>query len=283
VVTTGATDQGIAFLHEPDGMPFRDGNAVPVGSDPAIYPVDGRDVRHGVYEVDVTPAPGRDLKATISVHHAPFTMSATRTASGVTARLNGVGARTETRLELGLIGGERVEKIATRGSAVVRVPFTIPSWATAVVVDVAMDRAQWSRFTDFGLTLFDSTGRQLGKDPLEYAFGRLSVDVAKGQSDRPVTVGLFPGFADPADTAPWTASISIRLYADTMVTVPSAGGDSTETTISRGTTATRRFGAPPGPWRLEDGFHPLGVLIARTRGRVWTREIGLPPAASESP
>ena len=78
-----------------------------------------------------------------------------------------------------------------------------------------MDRAQWGRFTDFGVTLFDSIGRQLGKDPLEYAFGRLSVDLPDGQSDRPVTVALFPGFADPADTARWSATMSIRLYADT--------------------------------------------------------------------
>ena len=29
-----------------------------------------------------------------------------------------------------------------------------------------MDRAQWERFTDFGVTLFDSVGRQIEKKPL---------------------------------------------------------------------------------------------------------------------
>ena len=280
-VTTGASDQGIAFLHEPHGMPFRDGNAVPVGRDAAIYPIDGRDVRNGVYEVDVTPTGPRDLRATIVVRQAPFTLSATRSGGEVTARLNGVGPRTETRLELGLIGGERIEQISTRGSAPVRVPFTIPSWATAVVIDVAMDRAQWGRFTDFGLTLFDADGRQLGKDPLEYAFGRLSVDVAKGQTDRPATVALFPGFADPADTAQWSASISMRLYADTMAAVSPVAGDSSEMVVSRGSKVTRRFGPLETPWRLEEGFNLLGVLVARTRGRLWTREIGLPPVSGE--
>ena len=77
-VTTGASDQGIAFLHEPHGMPFRDGNAVPVGRDPAIYQIDGRDVRNGMYEVDVTPVGARDLRATILVRQAPFTLGATR-------------------------------------------------------------------------------------------------------------------------------------------------------------------------------------------------------------
>jgi hypothetical protein len=29
------------------------------------------------------------------------------------------------------------------------------------------------------------------------------------------------------------------------------------------------------PWNLGDGFAPLGVVIARTSGRIWTREIAL--------
>lgn len=279
-VTTSATDRGIAFLHEPHGMPFRDSNAVPIGSDPAIYPVDGRDVRNGMYEVDVTPAGVQDLKATIVVRQAPFTMTATRKGDAVTARLTGVGARAKTRVELGLIGGERTEKVATRGSDPVRLPFILPAWATAVVVDVAMDHAQWGRFTDFGLTLFDSSGRQLGKDPLEYAFGRLSVDAAKGQTDRPVAVTLFPGFADPADTAGWSATVSVRLYADTMAIIPPADGDTTEAVVSRGAKVTRRFAplASP-PWVLAEGFTPLVVVVARTRERIWTREIVLPPGS----
>jgi subtilisin family serine protease len=274
-VTTGASDQGIAFLHEPHGMPFRDGNAVPVGRDPATYPVDGRDVRNGMYEVDVTPIGAKDLRATILVRQAPFTLAATREGNAAVARLTGVGGKAETQIRLGLIGGERIEKIATRGSDPVRLPFTLPAWATAVVVDVAMDRAQWGRFTDFGLTLFDSAGRQLGKDPLEYAFGRLSVDVAKGQADRPVAVTLFPGFADPADTAQWSATVAVRLYADTMAAVPPTGADSGEVVVSRGMKVTRKFAPVVSPWMLGAGFTPLGVIVARTGGRIWTREIAL--------
>ncbi len=274
-VTTGASDQGIAFLHEPHGMPFRDGNAVPVGRDPAVYPVDGRDVRTGMYEVDVTPIGAKDLRTTILVRQAPFTVAATREGDAAVARLTGVGAKAETQVRLGLIGGERTEKIATRGSEPVRLPFTLPSWATAVVVDVAMDRAQWGRFTDFGLTLFDADGRQLGKDPLEYAFGRLSIDVAKGQADRSVAVALFPGFADPADSTEWSATVSMRLYADSMVTVPASGGDSAHVVVSRGMKVTRKFAPVVSPWTLGEGFTPLGVVVARTGGRIWTREAAL--------
>jgi hypothetical protein len=237
--------------------------------------VDGRDVRNGMYEVDVTPIGAKDLRATILVRQAPFTLAATREGNAAVARLTGVGGKAETQIRLGLIGGERIEKIATRGSDPVRLPFTLPAWATAVVVDVAMDRAQWGRFTDFGLTLFDSAGRQLGKDPLEYAFGRLSVDVAKGQADRPVAVTLFPGFADPADTAQWSATVAVRLYADTMAAVPPTGADSGEVVVSRGMKVTRKFAPVVSPWMLGAGFTPLGVIVARTGGRIWTREIAL--------
>jgi hypothetical protein len=228
-----------------------------------------------MYEVDVTPIGAKDLRATVLVRQAPFTLAAAREGDAAVVRLTGVGGKAETKVHLGLIGGERVEKIATRGSDPVRVPFTLPSWSTAVVVDVAMDRAQWGRFTDFGLTLFDADGRQLGKDPLEYAFGRLSVDVARGQADRPVAVTLFPGFADPADTAPWSATVTVRLYADTMAAVAPSGGDSSDVIVTHGAKVTRRFTPVVSPWTLGEGFTPLGVVVARTGGRIWTREIAL--------
>ena len=51
----------------------------------------------------------------------------------------------------------------------------MPDWAIHATVDVSMDPAQWPRFTDFGLTLFDSAGRQLGKSPLNYALAMTRV------------------------------------------------------------------------------------------------------------
>jgi hypothetical protein len=282
LVATATTEQGIAFLHEPDGAPYREGNAAPVGQEPATYHVDGRDVRGGAYEVDITPAPHRGVSATVAVRHAPYTMRAARTGGGVVVQLTGVAATAQAELKMGLIGVERTETVVARGSAERRIPFVLPSWATAVVIDVSMDRSQWGRFTDFGVTLFGSTGRQLGKDPLEYAFGRLEVDVAKGQNDRQVTLGLFPGFADPADSADWSAGVSIRIYADTMVALSRAGGGASQVTVARGATIARRFDLPESPWPLGEGFFPLGVLVAETGGRTWTRETGLAPASGSA-
>jgi hypothetical protein len=279
VAAGGARPQGLAFLHEPNGAPYREGNAAPAGREPAVFQVDARDVRPGAYEVDVATAPGHGTSATATVFHAPFTIGVSRGASGAVARLTGVGGKVEADVRMALMGGERRDTVLARGSLERRIPFVLPGWATIVVVDVSMDRAQWGRFTDFGLTLFDSTGRQLGKDPLEYAFGRLAVDLPGGAGDRPAAVALFPGFADSTDTRPWSAIVSIRAYADSTVALTPAGGDSSAVAIVPGATITRAFELNASPWPLGEKFFPLSVVAVRSGGRVWTREAGLPPDA----
>ena len=47
-VTSGPREKGLAFLHEPDGMPYRDESARPLGGpEGAVYRVDARDVVAG--------------------------------------------------------------------------------------------------------------------------------------------------------------------------------------------------------------------------------------------
>jgi hypothetical protein len=173
-------------------------------------------------------------------------------------------------------GGERIETVVARGSAVRRIPFVAPAWARAVIVDLTMDRAQWSRFTDFGLTLFDSVGRQIEKKPLNYAFGRLQAKLPEGHGDMPVELGLFPGFADPKSDEGWTVRASIRLYADSGVALEPARKTDSALTIAPGSSATATFSLAQSPWPLGDGFFPLAVLVARAEERSWTREGGLP-------
>ena len=138
-----------------------------------------------------------------------------------------------------------------------------------------MDRAQWGRFTDLGLSLFDSLGHQLGKQPINYAFGRLQVELPERHGDLPVTLGLFPGFADPADSQRWSLRASIRVYADTSVVL--ARADSGGITIAPHAGATADFALPQSPWPLGPRFVPLGLLVARADGRSWTREVELAP------
>jgi hypothetical protein len=162
-----------------------------------------------------------------------------------------------------------------RGSAVRRIPFTAPAWVKTVVVDITMDRAQWGRLTDFGVTLFDSAGRQIQKEPLNYAFGRLQAALPEGHGDMPVELGLFPGFADPASDQQWALRAAIRLYADSAVSLEPRQVSETNVTIGPRQSASAFFPLPQSPWRLGDGFYPLGVLVARVAEHTWTREGGL--------
>jgi subtilisin family serine protease len=285
VETGGRAERGLAFLHEPDGMPFRDesARAAAYGPQGAEYEADSRDVIAGSYECVVVAPPGQALTTTIRLNQSPLLLHADRRGNAVRATFRNVtGTLVEAEVGMHLGGAARTDSVSETGSAPVRIPFVVPAWSRGVVVDVSMDRAQWGRFTDFGVTLFDSLGRQLGKQPLNYAFGRLQVELPEGHGDMPVTLGLFPGFADPSASQAWVLRTSIRVYADTTVVL--ARPDSGSRTIAPRGTATTDFTLPPSPWPLGEKFVPLGLLVARTDGRSWTREVELgPPGAALIP
>jgi subtilisin family serine protease len=279
VETNGRAERALSFLHEPDGMPFRDEGARSAGFGPqsAEYEADSRDVVSGAYESVVVAPPNQALSATVSVSQSPLTLRAVRQGESVHATFtNLTGAPVEAVVGMHLGGAVRLETVTASGSAVQRIPFVVPSWSRGVVIDISMDRAQWGRFTDFGVTLFDSLGQQLGKQPLKYAFGRLQVELPEGHGDLPVTLGLFPGFADPAGDQRWSLRASIRVYADTSVVL--ARADSGSQRIAPRATATADFALPASPpWPLGPRFVPLGLLVARADDRSWTREIELVP------
>lgn len=280
-VSSGPSEKGLAFLHEPEGMPYRDESARTLGSGDraALYRIDARDAVAGTYEAvaaAVSPTPGA-LNVGVRVTHSPFRLQLSRKgneAVGTLVNVTGSPAKAEVALLIG--GGERVETVVARGSAVRRIPFVAPRWARSVVVDITMDRSQWGRFTDFGVTLFDSAGRQIEKKPLNYAFGRLHASLPVGHGDRAVELALFPGFADAASDEPWTLRASIRLYADSAVALEPASAAPKSLTVAPGGNASRNFPLPASPWPLGDGFFPLGILVARAAEHTWTREGGLP-------
>jgi tripeptidyl-peptidase-2 len=271
--------KGLAFLHEPDGMPYRDESARPIGTDEpeAVYQLDGRDVVAGAYEAVVVAPSQQPLSVNLKVIQSPLRLALVRDSSLALATLTNLSAApVKADMQVLLGGSERVETVVARGSAPRRIPFVAPQWARAVVVDLTMDRAQWGRFTDFGVTLFDSAGRQVEKKPLNYAFGRLQAKLPENHGNMRLELALFPGFAEPAPEQSWSLRASIRLYADSAVTLQPASGDST-LTIASGSTAMARFSLPASPWQLGDGFFPLAVLVARTGDHSWTRESGLLP------
>ncbi len=278
-IETGApAERALGFLHEPRGMPFRDESARSAGhgQQSAEYQTDSRDAVAGIYEAVVVAPPDEAVSASVRVSQSPVTLSATRRGEAVQATVTNVTvAPVETEIGMHLGGASRVEAVAGVGSGAQRIPFVVPRWSRGVVVDIAMDPEQWARFTDFGVTLFDSLGHQLGKQPLNYAFGRLQVQLPPGHGDVPVTLGLFPGFADSAGDQRWSLRTSVRVYADTSVLL--ARSDSGTSTIAPNATATASFALPGSPWPLGPKFVPLGLLVARAEGRTWTRELELPP------
>ncbi|HWA59616.1 MAG TPA: S8 family serine peptidase [Gemmatimonadales bacterium] len=280
-VTYGANrpgEQVLAYLHEPGGQPYREENGFGAGSgdQAATISVDARDVVPGIYEAVAVAPPLDGTTASIEVTQSPYQIEAARTRDGIAVDLvNLTGSPLETEPFVVMVGGERTSRVVATGSAAQRIRFALPAWAVHAVVDVTMDRAQWPRFTDFGLTVFDGAGRQLGQSPLNYAFGRVHVELpASDSTGREAEVGLFPGFADPAGDQRWTALVSIRLYADSahvsqlpgpQVTLP--GGQKMAVTV---------------PWRdpglpLGEAFFPLGIVVVPEGDRAWTREAGFPP------
>ncbi len=278
VSSRGPAEKGLAFLHEPNGMPYRDEAVRPIGggSGAAVYQVDGRDAVRGTYEVvAVAPTP-QAINVGVQVTQSPLRLHLTRNDNEAVATLsNATAAPVQAEVAVLLGGGERVETVLARGSATKRIPFVAPAWAKSVLVDITMDRAQWGKFTDFGVTLFDSVGRQIAKGPLNYAVGRLQAALPEGHGDMPVELGLFPGFADPNDDQQWMLRAAIRLYADSAVTLQPRQVSEATVTVAPSRNASVVFPVPESPWPLGDGFFPLGILVARAAEHTWTRESGL--------
>jgi hypothetical protein len=174
----------------------------------------------------------------------------------------------------GLQGAERRVAFAQRGAAARSVPVQVPAWADRLVVELAMPRDQWPLFTDLGLSVVDDDGQVLKAEPLNYAVGRLSLDLEPGSRGRRLHVLLLPGFADPDPTPLWEGELSIRLYAPSPVLLPQPVAHDLE--VPAGARITRTLVLGKAPWPLADGFFPLGQLVLDAGGTLWGREVPLP-------
>jgi subtilisin family serine protease len=279
--TREAGEQVVAYLHEPGGQPYREENGIGAGSgdDVGVYLVDARDVVPGMYEAVAVAPPLDGASALIAVQQSPVTIGARRQGGAVSVTLNNMSSETVvTEPFVVLVGAERSTTLTVRGGARQRIRFQLPDWAVHAAVDVAMDRAQWPMFTDLGVTLLDRDGRQLGKSPLNYAFGRLHADLPK-RGEGPAEIDLFPGLADASSTDPWTVTLSVRLYTDSAHVTRLTAGRLTLGAGKNGTVALPMDG-PMLP--LGEGFVPLGIVVVPEQDRTWTREVPLPVPATVS-
>ena len=284
-VRSNATSPPLAYLHEPGGMPYRDNHSRPVGDgdQAAVYDVLARDAMPGTYELVVQASQLEGASVDINIVQAPVRIGMVASGTGLEASVTNL-TRDGVRAEVGaaFVGAGRVEKVQSAGSARRDVVLEVPAWARGIQVDVQMPRAEWSRYTDFGLSLFDSTGHQLAREPLNYSFGRLEHELDPGHGAQRMTLSLFPAFALPGDGAPWALNVSIRFYADSAQAL--SPGDERALTLGPGETRTMPFSAIGSARPTPPGYVPIGLVLARTGDdEIWATEaVLLPPAGAAS-
>ena len=229
-------------LYEPSGRPSRTRDHVDVGGSSGILgvlAVSGNDLTPGVWEAVVQAMPGDTLRYTFTAGMPALALA--RFDSGAASprfSLVSMAPRDSTAL----VAADRMGIVTDwdagieRGGPYTRT-FTAPDWATSVVVEVRLTSDVWNAVTDFGVTLFDRDGAQLGQGPMNFDFDRASVDLpAKRDAGFPVTLELFPAFARPEPPARIVASVSLAFVgpatpialggadaAAASVTVPAGG------------------------------------------------------------
>jgi len=276
VATTLADGRVTASLHEPGGMPFRDGATLLAGSGDgaALFDIGANDVESGTYELDVMSGPLAASSATVTVRRAPVILDAVqqRDSLRISAR-NIVGAPLSLRLRAGLVGAEQRFAIHRTDGAIARMVVAVPSWATRIQVDSRMPRAEWARFTDFGVTFLDRAGRHLATSPLDYAFGRAAPELPARLAGDSIVILLSPAFASEGP-APWELDLTVRFYAEDVVGLDDGG--SPAQSVASGKLLEQQFFMRASPLEIPRGFVPVIIVLAREgEDTIWMRELAL--------
>lgn len=222
VALRDADDDLLAQLYDPSGRPASGSSdsLVEIGygkSGHALIEVPAEDVAAGAYELDVwNPSLG---SSTASVVAELASVALAARDDGALEVSNAGTATAELVGRAALVGAERRWTIAGRGTPTESLTVVLPPWATRADVLVEMPREQWDRFTDFGLTTFDSAGQQIETTPLNYARGRQSFHVPPVLAGRPMVVELLPAFARADVASPWEATVRVRLFRDSATAV----------------------------------------------------------------
>jgi hypothetical protein len=203
-----------------------------------------------VYELDVVNQ--GTTRATVSVWAQQAPVALTPRTDG-TIEVTNVGDGTATLSALpSLAGAERRVDIAGRGAPAESVWVSVPEWASRADVLVEMPRPQWALFTDFGLSVYDSSSQQVTAAPLNYARGRAAFDVPVSLAGHAALIELYPAFARPDSAPPWQASVRIRFFTDSL---EAAGASQSLTVVAGGRSVLPAVSVPA--MTLPAGFRPL--------------------------
>jgi tripeptidyl-peptidase-2 len=226
----GATLRVTASVADPDDgalIQLYDPGSHPVSGDPdslvtlgygkaptVTIEVPAEDMPAGVYELDVFN-PGVN-RTTVSVRARLAPVALTPRTDGKLEATNPGAASVSVTATAAWAGAERRWDVAGRGAPAESLTATVPAWAVRASVQVSMSQAQWEQFTDFAVTVFDSTGQQVHSAALNYARGLQTFDLPRGLVGQPVVVELFPAFARTDTAPPWRATVRVRFFADSL-------------------------------------------------------------------
>ncbi|MGH9258653.1 MAG: hypothetical protein ACRD08_01965, partial [Acidimicrobiales bacterium] len=249
-------------LFEPNGQPLRGVDEIALGEweedatpGTARLEVRAEDLVPGVYELTVTAAPTGAVTVGVRGELGPVAIAGLDGGAELT---NPSAGSVALQGSATLIGVERGVTIAGRGLPPESVTVRVPTWADAAEVEVRLPPERWGEFTDFGVTVFDSTGQQVSQAPMNYAVGRQRFAVTPALAGRPLTIELFPAYARVEARAPWPAEVHVRFLASApRILVPPEPG-----LVVAGGRSRLTFGALP-MLEAPPGFGPLVELRVR--------------------
>ena len=253
------TQQATVRLYEPNGEPARSApEDIEIGqqeSGSAVITVRAEDMVAGVYELDVIAPPLTRATATVRAELGPVALAPAEHGSlEASSVLSGAAQASTNNGEIAhrLVGAERSYAIAGRGQPSETLHVRPPRWAKRMEVDLALPPDLWDELTDFSVTVYDSTGQQIrgGNQPVNYAFGRMSVALSDSVRGVPLTIEFYPAFARLHGHA-WHGDARIRfLGPDDPV------GDAGALAIVAGGRSMVRLPNAP-PLEMPEGFAAL--------------------------
>src|SRR5467141_3889864 len=201
------SQQATVRLYEPNGEPARSApDDIDLGQQQpgsAVITVRAEDMVPGVYELDVVAPPLTAASVTVRAELGPVALAVTQhgtalEASSVLAGDAADGGTTASgQVAYRLVGAERTYAIAGRGQPPESLQVRAPRWAKRMEVDLELPPDLWDELTDLSVTVYDSTGQQLrgGNQPVNYAFGRMSITLSDSAIGVPLTIEFYPAFA----------------------------------------------------------------------------------------
>jgi tripeptidyl-peptidase II len=248
-------EDGLLMVYDPAGRPASadPDSLVTLGfgkTPAAVVTVPAEEMDAGVYEIDLVNPGTQRISVTLRARVAPVALGV---GTGGSLEASNAGASTVTlRVSTALAGAERRAEITGRGGAAESLAVVVPDWAARGEVYVQMPGAQWNRFTDLGVTVFDSVGQQVHATPMNYARGRQSFDVPPRLAGHAALIELFPAFAAPNSSEAWRATVRVRFFEDSLTPL---GADQSVDVVSGGRATLPAVTVPA--LTLPDAFLPL--------------------------